>query len=104
MFVVGKKISAETCCRLEQIISKTRKKRKKECFTMPNYYEITLWELTLTYKSVSLKILEIYIYNKNPSNPTIARIIEKPTPMPKMIVFPFPPDDTPSFIPNPNNS
>ncbi len=47
-----------------------------------------------------LKILKIYIYNKNPSNPTIARIIEKPTPITKMIVPPFPPDDVPSFILN----
>ena len=50
------------------------------------------------------KILKIYIYAKIPSSPTIARIIEKPTPIPKMIVPPFPPDDTPSFILNPKNS
>jgi len=45
-----------------------------------------------------LKILKIYIYSKNPSNPTIARIIAKDTPTLKIIVLPFPPDDTPDFI------
>jgi len=31
------------------------------------------------------------------SNPTTARIIAKATPILKIIVLPFPPDDTPSF-------
>jgi len=47
-----------------------------------------------------LKILKIYVFAKNPSNPTIARIIAKPTPILKIIVPPFPPDDAPSFILN----
>ena len=38
---------------------------------------------------------------KNPNNPTIARIIANATPMPKIIVFPFPPDDAPNFNLNP---
>ena len=44
---------------------------------------------------------KIYIFSKNPNNPTIARIIAKATPMPKIIVFPFPPDDVPNFNLNP---
>ena len=44
-----------------------------------------------------LRILKIYIFPKNPSNPTIARIIAKATPILKIIVPPFPPDDAPSF-------
>ncbi len=51
-----------------------------------------------------LKILKIYIFAKNPSNPTIARTIAKATPILKMIVPPFPPDDAPNFILNPENS
>ena len=53
------------------------------------------------FKKVVLKILKIYIFSKNPSNPTIARIIAKATPMPKITVFPFPPDDAPNFNLNP---
>ncbi len=51
--------------------------------------------------SLILKILKIYAFSKNPSNPTIARIIAKATPIPKIIVLPFPPDDAPNFTLNP---
>ena len=53
-----------------------------------------------TFRIIIIKILKIYIFAKNPSNPTIARIIAKATPILKIIVPPFPPDDVPSFILN----